>query len=192
MRGLSIALLLSALAVAAVAAPGGDTIYVRDELRVSLRGEPSAGAYLAVAVTGETLTVIDRAKDHYKVRTPDGKEGWLNAKYLTTDPPAAVRLPFIEEQNTSLAGQVEELQNELKTARRDLDDAHGHNATLAKRIEEMSGEVDRWEQANDPESSWKGWVAVAVALVLAFLVGRWSGLSYYRKRLADRFGGLDV
>lgn len=74
-------------------APGAtETAYITDQLRVALRAEANAEADpVAMLTSGAALTVLARDARMVRVRAEQG-EGWIDARYLVAEPPAATQL----------------------------------------------------------------------------------------------------
>jgi len=108
-------LLCCALAGAAAPAAAAEPKYVGDELVLILRQGPNAEASGKGSVsTGTKVDVLetDKASGYAKVRTSDGKEGWLLERYLQSQPPVRERLPKVEKQLTETQAELKKVQQD--------------------------------------------------------------------------------
>lgn len=90
--------------------------YVTDELVVTIRVSKSPGAAIVTrARSMEALQLVEMGDKWAKVRKEDGKEGWVQKRYLTTEKPAGLKLKQTEAQNQKLADRLRNLENENKS-----------------------------------------------------------------------------
>jgi SH3 domain protein len=123
-----IAGVLLGLAVSAGALAQDQVRYVTDELAIALRDGPSGEAPTrGVLTSGARVQVLERreASGYARVRTSEGKEAWIQEKYLTREPIARLR--------------VERAETELATARAELDKVRQENARLLEDFQRISG-----------------------------------------------------
>jgi len=112
--------LLGLVAVLAMAlsftATAQEPMYVTDILRITVRSGPSnSNRVLATLTSGDKVLLLKRRDDGWgKVRTADGKEGWVIYRYLVDQKPARVILADMQPSKTQ-----QELA-ELRQANRDL------------------------------------------------------------------------
>ena len=117
-RLMGIALVL----VAAMAT--GQTLYVSDQLVITVRTGPSTeNSIIGNLVSGDPVEVLETGADsgYTLVRTESGTEGWVLRRYLAELPVAQDRL-IIAEQDLAeaevriaiLEGTVEELRGDWK------------------------------------------------------------------------------
>lgn len=97
----------------------GETMYVSDILKLTLRTGPSIeNKIIAVIESGQMMEVIQYGDEWSKVRLPSGKEGWVLSRYLTTDETNNIKLERLETMHNNLTIQAAELleeNNRLKT-----------------------------------------------------------------------------
>jgi SH3 domain protein len=123
-----IAGVLLGLAVSAGALAQDQVRYVTDELAIALRDGPSGDAPTrGVLTSGARVQVLERreASGYARVRTSDGRDAWIQEKYLTKEPIARLR--------------VERAEKELATARAELDKVRQENARLLEDFQRISG-----------------------------------------------------
>jgi len=99
-----------------------ETMYVTDVLRITVR-EGNGLDYKIVDVleSGQEVEVISSGNEWAKVRLPNGKEGWMAGKYLTSQKPGSADLKKLQEkeamlnsQNSALRTENNQLRDELK------------------------------------------------------------------------------
>jgi SH3 domain protein len=102
----------------------GETMYVSDALKLTLRTGPSIeNKIIAVIESGQEMEVIKFGDEWSRVRLPDGKEGWVLSRYLTPDETNGIKLQRLEAMHKNLMIQSAELLEEntrLKTENAEL------------------------------------------------------------------------
>lgn len=169
------------LATMAVARAQGatETAYVTDQLRVALRADatPEADA-IGMLTSGAAVTVLARDARMLHVRSASG-EGWVDARYVVAEPPAAAQL-------LAARGQLEQLQMQLNQA-------HGALAEQAARIADLESRAPRPAPETPPPApalllAWA--VSAAAMLGIGFLAGMARVRRNYRKRLGGMTLGI--
>ncbi|MGM0595376.1 MAG: TIGR04211 family SH3 domain-containing protein [Pseudomonadota bacterium] len=189
---LRILLLGSALFSAALAA---ESIYVHDFLRLGIRANPnSSESPIAVVTTGAKLEVLERRERYIRVRSEDGVEGWVSEAYVSSDPPASLRL---EE----LQGEYERQLGELDKLREQLEEVQGRNEALKAEQKQLRAENTRLhrevtelhsETLTREEEDEHHWLYRALAIIAIFLLGIILGVRWQKNRVSERIGGLDI
>jgi SH3 domain protein len=103
------------------------TLYVDDQLIISLREGPNTDSKAIRALkTGTPMVVLEEQDRYVKVRMQDGKEGWVQKQYLTSAIPKTDIIARLEKEIERLKKKAEELgknitsnQSELKVAKND-------------------------------------------------------------------------
>jgi len=97
----------------------GETMYVSDILKLTLRTGPSIeNKIIAVIESGQMMEVIEFGDEWSQVQLPNGKEGWVLSRYLTTNETNNIKLERLETMHNNLTIQAAELleeNNRLKT-----------------------------------------------------------------------------
>jgi SH3 domain protein len=97
----------------------GETMYVSDNLKLTLRTGPSIeNKIIAVIESGQMMEVIKFGDEWSQVQLPNGKQGWVLSRYLTTDETNGIKLQRLETMHKNLMIQAAELleeNNRLKT-----------------------------------------------------------------------------
>lgn len=130
-------------------AQSGTVQYISDDIAISMRDAPRNDAAVIGSVrSGQKLVVLETlgADSFARVRTGDGREGWLTARYLTSQPAAKDRAAQIKAELDNAQAQIKALQNELKDAKAQLDKARPA-LELSGDNEKLKAELAAKEQA---------------------------------------------
>ena len=178
------------------AAAQGRQQYISDEISVTIRQKPSNDAEsLGSIKSGMKVTVLESlGSDSFaRIRTADGREGWITARFITDQPAAKEQLTALKQQLDQAHGQAQSLQQELNTAQQQLAKAKpalemaGENEKLKAAIAQREQQVGELEQQYDAEKARRqtlltGALLVAggifIGLVLPWMGGR-------KKRYSD-------
>ena len=173
-----------ALAMMLLAAPAMAE-WVRGEVRLNLRTNPGPDRRIITTIaTGDRVTILEEGEDWTRVQIEDGREGWIPAGFLASEPPAAVRL---EQQDSQLSTLKERLQETSTTA----EALRSNNESLTQSNEVLTDENKQLTEENHrlkAGARWPEWIAGASILVTGMLIGAilqsWSGRrSHSRVRL---------
>lgn len=126
-------------ALFATPVPAQETLFVTDQLQITLRsGTSTRHGIRKMLPSGAPLQVLERdAESGYtKVRTQGGTEGWVLDRYLDRRPPARIRLGEAEKRLTQLQTRLTELQKEL-------DQTQGQSQRSQQRSNSLSEENAR-------------------------------------------------
>jgi uncharacterized protein YgiM (DUF1202 family) len=173
---------LLALAGAAVmllvAMPGwAQESWVMDkEVNLTLRtGAGTQYRIIGSLTTGDVVTILERGDGWTKVRTEDGKEGWISAGFLQTSPPAPVELESLRHEAEDLRRQVGELSKQTSELRTAKDEIEGQDETQQLEIERLTRENFELRAG----ARWPEWITgagiVLVGMALGALLGRSAG-----------------
>jgi SH3 domain protein len=154
------ALLLLALALGSPLAARAD--WVRDEVRILLRS--GAGFEYRILKTLKTGDQVERLGSQStgqgewaRVRAPDGLEGWVEAAYLSSEPPAALELPRVRSKLAQAEKRVAELEAQAS------EQAHGLQELEFARSHAKALEVEN-ERLTSGALWWTFFAGAAVAL----------------------------
>ena len=112
---LRVVLILTTLGAIPIAQ--AETLYVAERMRIGMRAEVlETSAVVKNIETGVPLEVIERFEHFVHVRDPQGADGWLEARYLSPDPPSRMQLKKIQEDLSKSRAQTAEAQAQLKKA----------------------------------------------------------------------------
>ena len=155
---LSAALLVVAAAVMAAPsfvahAQSGNTIYVSDQLEVTLRrGQGTRFGISAMLESGTRLAVLeqDAESGYSRVRTPGGTEGWVLTRFTQRTPVARTQLQAAtnarrqaESRAESLKAQMDDLQSENTQMRQRIQVLEAESSTNAEELRRVSAAAAR-------------------------------------------------
>ena len=103
-------ILYAAVSVMAVhvASVSAETRYVSDVLVISVRdGQNKDAAVLGYIKTATPVDIIEEQGDYLKIKTKDGLEGWVLAKYIVSEKPKALIIDDMEKKIEQLTKDIE-------------------------------------------------------------------------------------
>ncbi len=107
----------------------GETLYVSDFARVTLRSGPGVDyRVIAMISTGQKVEPLKKAEEWTKVRVSGGKEGWVMNRHLTSEPPSILK--------------VERLTRANKAQREKLAEALSENGRLSERVKQLEKSLE--------------------------------------------------
>ena len=128
--------------------------------------------------TGDVATILSRGDGWTKVRTTQGKEGWVSAGFLQASPPARIELERLERDTEELRRQVAELSETATDLRTSKDELESDDE--AQRLE-----MDRLTRENYELSAgarWPEWITGAGIVLVGMALGALLGRSSSRRR----------
>jgi SH3 domain protein len=206
-RSIPLALLLWAVSEMASA----ESLYVADKLVLNVYSEANqGGSRIATIETGDAVEELERVENSVHVRLADGREGWVGANYLSTQPPAIVRLKQLQnlqpeaasskqsldemtrlqKQNTALNAELVELKKKAAVAAVAAAPVIEEKAMpAAKHVVESDEPVPVASSVVVQRDVWWAW---AVAVIAAAAGGFVAGYQTLGRRVRERFGGVKV
>jgi SH3 domain protein len=176
------------------AAAAAETGYVTDMLRLGLhRASDTSDEPVENLTSGTALEVLERTPLYLRVRTEQGREGWVKAAYVVTEKPARARVAELEAEAAALREELTRANaaradaegaatrlGEQAEARNDSRDAVADTLTRLKRDnDDLQARLERYRDS--VPIAWAG-AALVVALVGGFLAGLWWLDSLIRRR----------
>lgn len=126
--------LLLLLAVPTLAS--AQNAYVTDEFEITVRtGKGSGHKIVRILPTGKPVEILekDEQEGYALIRTAEGVEGWVLARYLRDTPIARDRLVAAQKKIAQMEQTLEQLRAELRTER----NLQKENEKLAKSLTEI-------------------------------------------------------
>ncbi len=130
---------------AGTAAWAETTRYVTDQLEITLRsGQSTKHQILRMLKSGTPLEVleVDKESGYTRVRTPDGKEGWVITRYLDSVPSARERLAAAQQRLATLKMDNSRLNKTVQQL-------NGEKAELEHRLGRLQRDHKRLQQELD-------------------------------------------
>jgi SH3 domain protein len=171
-----------------LAAAEGRPAYISDDVSVVIRDKADNNAgTIGSLKSGAHITVLETlGTDSFaRIRTDDGREGWITARYISDQPAAREQLGSLRQQLDQAHAQAEALQSSLNTAQEQLarvkpalehaDEFDRKRADLDQR-EQHLGELERGydQEAARRETLISGAVLVGAGILLGLLLP-WLG-----------------
>jgi SH3 domain protein len=118
-----------------------ETLYVSDELEITLRTGPGVKNKITrMLKSGEGLEVIQKQPDGYtEVRTASGNSGWVLQRFLMAEPSARSRLDEVNLREQELSEQ----QQEIASLREGAVGSETQLLTIKKTNSELKAELKR-------------------------------------------------
>lgn len=163
MKRLAILLVFS-LGTATAAA---QTRYVSDELVIMMRsGQGNQFRIIQQLPSGTRLEVLEESDQYVRVRTPAGKEGWVQAQHLINEPVAAHKLVAAQKKLQRLAEENKSLQAKLSDVGSENGDLNGavdrlsrEKNAVEKELESLRKLAAKPAQLHDENQRMKGKIA---------------------------------
>jgi uncharacterized protein YgiM (DUF1202 family) len=182
-----------------------EPMYVSDQLVLNVysSADPSSER-LASLETGDQVEMLEESEGFYRVRLEDGTEGWVGLNYLSTEPPAKIRLRKLEsEQKAALqqaekkqADQLKTLQDETTALRKERDELRAQLETTSTSAPQPapSPQAESPSEPDIPQNTgnllnrliWLSLVLVAGG------GGFFAGYQTLARRIRNKFGGVKI
>jgi len=118
-------------------------LYVRDWITISVRSAPDANSrIIGLANTNDYLKVLEEQTDWVKVKTSDGKIGWVQTRYLTDKTPKTFIIDQLNEKVNTQSEKIRGLLKENKQLRKT-------NQGLQYKVSVLTNQVKKLNQAYD-------------------------------------------
>ncbi|MDT8274116.1 MAG: TIGR04211 family SH3 domain-containing protein, partial [Desulfomonilia bacterium] len=123
-------------------------MYVRDWITITLRTAPSEGARdIGLANTNDFLEILQEQGEWYRVKTPGGKDGWVQARFLTNQTPKALIIEQLNDKVQSLTEANRALEEENKQLQKDNRERNFKLSSIAKEMEKSKQDYDTLKEA---------------------------------------------
>lgn len=118
-------------------------LYVRDWITISVRSAPNANSrIIGLANTNDYMEVLEEQTDWVKVKTSDGKIGWVQTRYLTDKTPKTFIIDQLNEKVNTQSEKIRGLLKENKQLRKT-------NQGLQYKVSVLTNQVKKLNQAYD-------------------------------------------
>lgn len=200
---------LGAALTIALAPAIAETLYVEDKLVLSVyAAADQQSARVATIQTGDAVEALERSENFVRIQLVDGREGWVNASYLSEQPPAILKLKELQssraqgndETSAKLTAEIAklkkqntELQTEIASLKKDLAAAkeaaqEGVAPAPPVLVENEAVEPPPAPPAVESSYAW-AWL---LALIGVGAGGFAAGYQTLGKRVRARFAGVKV
>lgn len=193
-------LLVAALLAPALASAqsAGRPQYISDDITVTLRQQPRNEApSMGVLKSGAKVSVLESLgpESFARIRTADGREGWVTSRFLSAQPAAKERYQQAQQDLDAAQKRAQNLERELTAAQQQLGQAKPafelarENQSLKATITELQQSKDQMQQRYDVERAKRKTLITGASLVgagvLLGLVLPWIGGGRKKRRYGD-------
>jgi len=113
--------LLILLLLLGLANARAETLYVTDRVLVGMhQTADEASALLTSIPSGTAVEVLESREGFTRVRTPDGKTGWISSGYLVAQKPATAVVDALQARQEKLQAEIKALRDKLQKTEREL------------------------------------------------------------------------
>lgn len=162
-----IGLLALIVVLSALGTVKAETVYVSDELVITLRTGKGPGFKIVDYInTGTRLEILKEEDNYLKVSTPEGKEGWVLKRYVSSEPPKAEIIEQLTKKIESMKAAMGNAESILAERDRLLEE----NKRLKNEKEELEQDLTSLERKD--LLYW--FLAGAGVLFLGWLIGKSS------------------
>ncbi|WP_321492276.1 TIGR04211 family SH3 domain-containing protein [uncultured Desulfobacter sp.] len=96
------------------------TAYVSDMLILTLRQGPGSNYPVITTLKSDTpLTIIDEKNGYCKVSLTSGDQGWVDKKFIVTDPPKSIIIDQLKKEKAALENKISELMESANKSQHD-------------------------------------------------------------------------
>lgn len=129
----------------------GETVYVSDHNRIWIRRGPSTRYRIIGSVRiGDKLTFIEAQGKFYKVKNEEGKEFWIQAESLQTEPCGYTLTEELQKQVNDLTYKLENYDTELsrnyQNAQKRLTRLEKENAGMKEAILQKDATIQQLDE----------------------------------------------
>jgi SH3 domain protein len=143
------------------AASKAETVYVSEECEITLRSGPAPDRrIISLLKSGNPMEILEKGEEWSMVRIPNGKEGWVLNRYITTSQPSAMVLERVRKDYDGLAAKYKDLKErfdqldtqkkatdaDLSQRRRNSDELSAAYETLKKESSDFLGLKQRHQE----------------------------------------------
>ncbi|MCU7552998.1 TIGR04211 family SH3 domain-containing protein [Alteromonas sp. ASW11-19] len=154
--------------------------YIRDDLFVFMHAGPGRNYRILGSIeAGTPITVLQRNQEQEftQITDDEGREGWVETKYVSNTMSMAEQLPMISEQLADSQASLQAAQQETTRLRQQLNEARQQVARLTKQTDEQTEEItqlstklDRADQDELVRWFTRGGLVAGVGIILGVLL----------------------
>lgn len=148
--------------------------YISDDIKVTLRDAPrNDAASLGSVSSGDKVTLLESLGDDSfaRIKTADGRSGWVTARMLSDSPAAREQLTELRRQLAEARAQTGSLNDQLGQSRKQLDAAKpalelaADNDRLQAQLTEGQAELAASRQRYDEAKAQRKTLLVGAGLI---------------------------
>jgi SH3 domain protein len=120
-----------------------ETQYVSDTLIITMReGQGNEYKIIKTLRSGTPVEVVEEVDKYMRVRTEDGKEGWVLKRYITPDTPKPVIIAGLKSEIDKLNATIEKIKKERTSLKGDLDAVNQDHAIKIQDLQKSIADKD--------------------------------------------------
>ncbi len=177
-----------------------ETVYVTDILRLGIhQAADTSDRPFETLVSGEPLEMLERTTNFARVRTAEGREGWVKSAYLVEEKPAQARVQELETELSALRAEVGQARAARAAAEQEAHRLGARAAADTSSAEAIKDTLARLQSENERYEarleSYRGSLPLAwvlAALLVAGGAGFAAGLWWLDALIRRRHGGFRV
>lgn len=183
-----------------------ESMYVGDTLRVGIRPKPdNSTATIGVIKTGAKVERLKVKKGYSKIRTDKGIEGWVKSAYLSNHSPAIIELKSAKQRIETLESQIQQKKNvsennQNNNLQETVKKLQENEIVLQEKIKNLQEQSVVEEPklttkiaSMEFENLDKQTIYIMVGAILCLFTGGFIiGVSWYKKQVLKRLGGLSI
>jgi len=124
-------------------------LYVRDRVNIPLKRNANENSQvIGMASTNDYLEVKEEGGEWVKVTTPDGQEGWVPVRLLTTETPRALIIEQLNEKLKAYADNVKSLQDQNKVLEKENRELKFQVSSLSSDVDKSKSDYDNLKEAS--------------------------------------------
>jgi SH3 domain protein len=183
------------------------TVYVTDQLSLKLRQTPASdGAVIVTLKSGDKLTLLEKRNGFSKVKTEEGKSGWVQSWYVSPDEPASYFLDKANQENEQLKQQLEKANKKIDNYSSELltenNELKNTVATLSEKIKALTNEQDMLHEKMSTQAKnlakyefadkYNINLIILVFFLVSFALGFFVALRWIRRQESKRLSGYKL
>ncbi|MEM8844375.1 MAG: TIGR04211 family SH3 domain-containing protein [Pseudomonadota bacterium] len=203
MRGIALILFTILIPIDSIA----ETVYVTDQLSLKLRLTPTGdGEVITTLKSGDRLTMLEEQQSFSKVQTQDGKSGWVQSWYVSSEQPATYIVDKVIQENESIKQQLQRANSKLESfdseTLRENEKLKNTVATLSEKIKTLTTEQDELKQEFVAQANkiakyefvekYNINLIILIFFLVSFVIGFWVSRVWTRKQESKRLSGYKL
>lgn len=175
----------------ATTASFGETVYVSDQLLITLRSGPDESSQLIRTLKTDTpLEVLKKEKGYYWVKTSEGEEGYVSSYYTTRKTPKTFIISELNARTAQLQKTVDNLQNKENALERQVGLLKGEEESLRGQL--AAAESGRQEAQREHEQIKKEYADLQASTSdVIKVISERDALSRENEQLASRLKRIE-
>ena len=118
--------------------------YISDELFTYMHSGPGAQYRIIGSINaGTKITRIKSSGSYTQVIDNKNRKGWVESKYLTTEPSLKIKFPALQAELTEVKASLNKEKKDSQTRNQDLIDSLAQRTNRVKELEKHTNELNQ-------------------------------------------------